>query len=165
VFSRIIFVYHPQSDRTDQPGGGVVSNRRDFLRGTAATALSLSAPADLFAQAAPVPASAAWDSGAVRHLLPAVSDSRILIKVRLPSRWATRHAPVDGTSVAGRMSDTRGEHWHFHATDLGRDGRTGWRWWGAAAAPCVSRGSLRPSPDRTKGRNNSACCSFPARRP
>ena len=100
-----------------------MSNRRDFLRGTAATALSLSAPADLFAQAAPVPASAAWDSGVVRHLLPAVSDNRILIKVSFGEPLGD--APtlqVDGTSVAGRMSDTRGEHWHFHATDL-RPGR------------------------------------------
>ena len=100
-----------------------MSNRRDFLRGTAATALSLSAPADLFAQAAPVPVSAAWDSGVVRHLLPAVSDSRILIKASFAEPLGD--APtlqVDGTSVAGRMSDTRGEYWHFHATDL-RPGR------------------------------------------
>ena len=100
-----------------------MSNRRDFLRGTAATALSLSAPADLFAQAAPVPVSAAWDSGVVRHLLPAVSDSRILIKASFAEPLGD--APtlqVNGTSVAGRMSDTRGEYWHFHATDL-RPGR------------------------------------------
>ena len=97
-----------------------MTNRRDFLRGTAATAFSLAAPADLFAQAAmAAPASSTWDSGAVRHLLPTVSDRRLLIKTSFNTPLSV--APtlrVDGTSVRGRMSDTRGEHWHFHATDL-----------------------------------------------
>jgi hypothetical protein len=97
-----------------------VSNRRDFLRGTAATGLALSAPADLFAQAtATAPASASWDTGQVRHLLPAASDSRILIKASFAA--PLDEAPVlqvDGTSVRGRMGDTRGEHWHFYAGDL-----------------------------------------------
>ena len=51
------------------------------------------------------------------------SDSRILIKASFAEPLGD--APtlqVDGTSVAGRMSDTRGEYWHFHATDL-RPGR------------------------------------------
>ena len=100
--------------------GYLMTNRRDFLRGTAATAFSLAAPADLFAQAAmAAPASSTWDSGAVRHLLPTVSDRRLLIKTSFNTPLSV--APtlrVDGTSVRGRMSDTRGEHWHFHATDL-----------------------------------------------
>ena len=60
----------------------LVSDRRKFLRGSAATALSLTVPTDLFAQAASVSASgsATWDAGNLRHLLPTVSDTRMLIK-------------------------------------------------------------------------------------
>ena len=97
-----------------------MANRRDFLRGTAATALSLAGSSDLFAQAATTaPASATWDSGSIAHLLPTVSDSRILIKASFVSALAD--APkleIDGTSVQGRMGDTRGEHWNFYAADL-----------------------------------------------
>jgi hypothetical protein len=100
--------------------GDLMTNRREFLRGTTATAFSLAAPADLFAQApTAAPASPSWDSGAVRHLLPTVNDRRLLIKTSFNAPLSV--APtlrVDGTSVRGRMSDTRGEHWHFDATDL-----------------------------------------------
>jgi hypothetical protein len=59
------------------------------------------------------------EKGSVSHLLPTVSDSRMLIK-------ASFKAPLEGTprlrvgdhTVQGRMGDTRGEHWHFYATDL-----------------------------------------------
>ena len=104
-----------------QPGLTMfTSNRREFLRGTAATTLALAAPADLLAQAAnsSAPASA-WDAGAVRHLLPTVSDTRMLIKMSFSAPLS--EAPtlrVGSTSVYGRMGDTRGEHWHFYATDL-----------------------------------------------
>jgi hypothetical protein len=97
------------------------NSRRDFLRGSALAAMSLAAPAELFAQAASTaPASATWDSGVVRHLIPTVSDSRILIKASFAASLSD--APtlrIGGTTYRGRMSDTRGEHWHFHATDLG----------------------------------------------
>src|SRR2546430_17534060 len=61
------------------------TNRREFLRASSALALSAAVPADLFAQAAtaPVPSGTAWDTGVVRHLLPTVNDTRILIKVSL----------------------------------------------------------------------------------
>ena len=61
------------------------ANRREFLRASSAFALSAAVPADLFAQsvATPLPSGAAWDPGSVRHLLPTVSDSRILIKASL----------------------------------------------------------------------------------
>ena len=56
-------------------------SRRDFLRSATATALWVDAPADLFAQTAAIPAPLdGWDNGLVRHLLPTVSDTRILIK-------------------------------------------------------------------------------------
>jgi hypothetical protein len=95
-------------------------DRRDFLRGTAASALTVAAPADLLAQAAKSAAPAsAWDSGALRHLLPTVSHDRILIKASFNAPLTD--APtlrIDSTSVRGRMGDTRGEHWHFYATGL-----------------------------------------------
>ena len=102
------------------------ANRREFLRASSAFALSAAVPADLFAQsvATPLPSGAAWDPGSVRHLLPTVSDSRILIKASfnapLPAAPTLR---IGETSVPGRMSDTRGEFWHFYATDL-RPGHT-----------------------------------------
>ena len=97
----------------------LVIDRREFLRGTAATGLTLAPPTDLFAQAAAAAPASAWDAGALRHLLPTVSDSRILIKASFNAPLAD--APtlrIGGTSVHGRMGDTRGEHWHFYATDL-----------------------------------------------
>jgi hypothetical protein len=96
-------------------------NRRDFLRAASAVALSSAVPADLFAQIAATGSASgsSWDAGSVRHLLPTVSDSRILIKASFNAPLTD--APtlrIDGTSVRGRMGDTRGEHWHFYATGL-----------------------------------------------
>ena len=50
-------------------------DRRNFLRSSAAASLSVVVPADLIAQAATsaVPASR-WDAGALRNVLPTVSD-------------------------------------------------------------------------------------------
>src|SRR3978361_739372 len=98
----------------------LVTDRRTFLRCSATTALSLAVPTDLFAQAASVsaPAGATWDAGGLRHLLPTVSDTRMLIKTSFNT--PLMEAPtlsVGGTSVHGRMGDTRGEHWHFYVTD------------------------------------------------
>src|SRR4029077_20432298 len=99
----------------------LIGDRRKFLRSSAATALSLTVPADLFAQpaSAAAPASASWDAGGLRHLLPTVSDTRMLIKASFSS--PLQDAPtlsVHGTAVRRRMGDRRGEHWHFYATDL-----------------------------------------------
>src|SRR5215475_10179741 len=95
-------------------------DRRDFLRGSAAASLALTVPADLMAQAASSTAPASsWDAGAVRHLLPTVSDSRMLIKASFATPLADPPTlRVGGSSVRGRMGDSRGEHWHFYATDL-----------------------------------------------
>ena len=57
-------------------------SRRQFLRGTGLAAWSLAAPSDLLAQPSGASAAAgAWDPGVVRHVLPTVSDTRMLIKV------------------------------------------------------------------------------------
>ena len=96
-------------------------DRRAFLKATGATALFVNAPGDLVAGAAHAATSttANWDAGSVRHILPTVSDTRILIKVSLATPQA--EAPtlrVGSKTVRGQMSDTRGEFWQFHATDL-----------------------------------------------
>jgi hypothetical protein len=80
------------------------ANRREFLRASGAVALSAAVPADLLAQsvATTLPSGSAWDPGSVRHLLPTVSDSRILIKASfkapLPSAPTLR---IDESSVSG----------------------------------------------------------------
>src|SRR6516162_9902948 len=97
-------------------------NRRDFLRGStiaaAASTFGLLVPADA-ASAPTLPSSPQWDAGRVRHLLPTVSDNRVLVKASF--RSPLMEAPVlrvGGTMVRGRMTDTRGEFWQFHAADL-----------------------------------------------
>ena len=56
--------------------------RRDFLRATAAGPLLAALPSELLAQTSARPsAGVAWDSGTVRHLLPTVSDTQMLLKV------------------------------------------------------------------------------------
>jgi phosphodiesterase/alkaline phosphatase D-like protein len=96
-------------------------DRREFLKSSSVTAFGLGMSAELLAQPvqAQAPTSATWDAGSVRHILPQVSDTRMLVK-------ASFHTPlisepslrVGDTTVRGRMSDTRGEHWQFHITGL-----------------------------------------------
>jgi len=95
-------------------------DRREFLRTSSATALGFGLPAELYAQgrAEPVPAGA-WDSGTVRHLIPTVSDTRMLIKASF--RAVPDGAPslrVGDTPVRGRIGHTSGVRWHFYASDL-----------------------------------------------
>src|SRR5262245_28698385 len=96
-------------------------DRRQFLRAASALGLTAAVPPEVFAQATttPAPAEQAWDSGRVRHLLPTVSDSRMLIKVSFDAPLtAPPTVRIGNTAVRGRMSDSRGAFWHFHATDL-----------------------------------------------
>jgi hypothetical protein len=124
-------------------------DRRYFLRSSAAVALSSALPADLVAQAAAPPTSA-WDAGSIRHLLPTVSDSRMLVKASFAaplSEAPTLH--VGHTSVRGRMGDTRGEHWHFYATDLQANSRYRLSLAGARGSPLCEPWELAtfPAPD------------------
>ena len=97
-------------------------DRRRLLAGTAGAMgaaffgpLSLEA---LAAQGAP-PSAQGWDAGVVRHLLPTVSDSRILLKVSFARALsAPPTLRVGRTGIRGRMNDTAGEYWQFYATDL-----------------------------------------------
>ena len=102
-------------------------DRRMFLAGTAgAMAGSFFSRFPLEAmveQGAPPPVQG-WDAGLIRHLLPTVSESRILLKVSFDRPLSA--APtlrVDSTEVTGRMNDTLGEYWQFYAADLEPDRR------------------------------------------
>ena len=94
--------------------------RRDFLRATATGTLLAAMPQELLAQSGARPiASGAWDSGRVRHLLPTVSDTQVLLKASFDAPLAQPPSlRVNTATVRGRMTDTRGEMWAFHATGL-----------------------------------------------
>ena len=94
--------------------------RRDFLRAAAASPWLSALSHDLFAQTTTrASAGARWDTGSVRHLLPTVNDTQMLLKVSLNAPVAEPpRLRVDRVVVPGRMTDTRGETWAFHATGL-----------------------------------------------
>ena len=94
--------------------------RRDFLRATAAGPLLAALSPELLAQTSAKPSTrGVWDSGSVRHLLPTVSDTQILLKASFDAPLSQPPAlRVDKATVPGRMTDTRGEMWAFHATGL-----------------------------------------------
>lgn len=94
--------------------------RRDFLRATAGAPLLAAMPPALLGQPATRSSTDGhWDSGSVRHLLPTVSDTEMLIKVSFVAPLLQAPTLRVGTaSVPGRMTDTRGEMWAFHATHL-----------------------------------------------
>jgi hypothetical protein len=100
-------------------------DRRKFLAGSAGAlgvAFFKGAPLDALASKVALPESQVWDPGQVRHLLPTVSDSRILLKVSLEQ--ALSEAPtlrVGARDFQGRMNDTGGRFWQFYATDLDAD--------------------------------------------
>ena len=98
--------------------------RRKFLAGGAGAlgaALLGDAPFDLLANYGP-PEQSLWDAGLVRHLLPTVSDSRILVK-------ASFTRPLSGAPIlrvgardfSGQMNGTDSSFWQFHATGLDPD--------------------------------------------
>jgi hypothetical protein len=97
-------------------------DRRSFLAGTAGAmgaAFFGRFPLGAMAEQGAPPAAQGWDAGIVRHLLPTVSDSRILVKASFERPLSA--APtlrIGTTDVAGRMNDTAGEHWQFHAAGL-----------------------------------------------
>src|SRR5581483_5121825 len=94
-------------------------DRRDFLRGTLGAAILAARSADSFAQSGNPPPAQSWDAGQVRHLLPAVSDTRILIKASFTRPLAA--APslrIGGSTLRGTMNDTEGAFWQFYAPGL-----------------------------------------------
>ena len=94
--------------------------RREFLRGTMGAAILAARPAEAFAPQQAPQLSHSWDAGQLRHLLPTVSDTRVLIKASFNQPLkGTPILRINGTAVAGRMSDTQGEFWQFYASGLG----------------------------------------------
>ena len=81
--------------------------RRDFLTGGMGAAVLASLAADTLAQSGNPPPQKNWDSGQVRHLLPTVSDTRMLIKASFNQPLTT--APtlhIGATTVRGRGATT-----------------------------------------------------------
>ncbi len=98
-------------------------DRRDFLAGGMGAAILASRSADAFAQGAKPPADREWDAGQVRHLLPTVSDTRILIKASFAKPlMAAPTLRIGNSPFRGVMNDTEGSFWQFYATGL-RPGR------------------------------------------
>ena|SRR2546425_2790666 len=89
--------------------------RRDFLRATAAGPLLAALPPELLARTSARPSTrGAWNNGAVRHLLPTVSDTQMLLKASFDAPLSQPPIlRVDRATVAGRMMDTRAEMWAF----------------------------------------------------
>ena len=101
---------------------GPLVDRRKFLAGSAgamSAAFFGGGPLDALTSRIAPRQSQVWDAGQVRHLLPTVSESRILLKVSFEE--ALLAAPtlrVGARSFPGRMNDTSGRFWQFYATDL-----------------------------------------------
>lgn len=97
-------------------------DRRKFLAGSAGAlgaAFFKRLPLGAMAEQAAPPAPVNWDPGQVRHVLPTVSDSRILLKVSLERPLASApRLQVGATDVVGRQNDTTGAYWQFYATGL-----------------------------------------------
>ena len=78
-------------------------DRRAFLAETFGATVLARVSADLLAQTGSPPASASWDPGQVRHLLPTVSDTRMLIKVSFTQPLsASPMLRIGGQNGAGR---------------------------------------------------------------
>jgi hypothetical protein len=104
--------------------------RREFLRasagGMAGAWMSAWPWQKLAAQQDLNPFEEDWDSGIVRHLLPAVNESRILIKASFDRALGqTPQLQIQNGSnnklVEGFLNDTAGEFWQFYATGLQPD--------------------------------------------
>ena len=97
-------------------------DRRTFLAGSAGAmgaAVFGGVPLGLLAEQGAPPPAQGWDSGQVRHLLPQVSDSRMLIKASFTRpTTAPPTLRIGTTDITGRMNDTTGEYWQFYASDL-----------------------------------------------
>jgi hypothetical protein len=114
-----------RSARFHRDGSGI--DRRRFLRGTAtgmAAAMLGGWPLrQLSAQSLITATQDDWDAGVVLHLLPTVSDTRMLIKISLyRSQFSAPLLQIEGGGITqritGRMTDTGGEFWEFYVEDL-----------------------------------------------
>jgi hypothetical protein len=96
----------------------LIVDRREFMHGTVGSFLAARS-AEMFDQQATPRRPSEWDSGRLRHLLPTVSDSRMLVKASFTEPLATPPTlRVGNLAVRGRMNDTSGECWQFYASGL-----------------------------------------------
>src|SRR5689334_12166885 len=98
-----------------------MSSRRRFLADTFGATVLASLPASLLADDAPQTDASqpGWDAGQLRHLLPTVSETEILIKASFIQPLSSPPSLRLGTTaVRGAMNDTAGEFWQFHAAGL-----------------------------------------------
>jgi phosphodiesterase/alkaline phosphatase D-like protein len=94
-------------------------DRRDFVTGVIGAGALAATP--LPAHSAPradASNSQAWNSGPIDHLLPAVNDRRILLKVSFKQPLGATSLVIEGRRVAGRRTDTEGKFWEFDAHNL-----------------------------------------------
>jgi hypothetical protein len=124
-------------------------DRREFLLGSFGATILAALPATLLDSAAG-PRPATWDSGQVRHLLPTVSDTEILIKVSLVRPASTAPTLRAGTaSVRGTMTDTRGQFWQFRLAGLQPDRRYTLSLTTSAGGPLCEPWTLSTFPSRS----------------
>ena len=124
-------------------------NRRQFLLGTAGTAILARLPPDVLAAPAATQPTSTWDLGRVRHLLPTVNETRILLKVSFSEPLST--APtlrVGSMSVRGQVNDTAGEFWQFDAGGLQAGRRYTLSITGPRGAPLCEPWDLSTFPSR-----------------
>src|SRR5215208_6107818 len=96
----------------------MVTDRREFLLGTFGATVLAALPAELLDGGGRAPPTE-WDSGRLRHLLPTVSDTEMLIKASfLQPLTAAPTLGIGAARVRGSMNDTRGEFWQFRAAGL-----------------------------------------------
>jgi hypothetical protein len=94
-------------------------DRRRFLAGSFGATVLASIPPDLLADSGDPPPAVAWDSGQIRHLLPTMSDTEMLIKASFARPLAdTPNLRIGSATIRGHMNDTQGEFWQFRAAGL-----------------------------------------------
>lgn len=98
------------------------TSRRQFLKSSSALALSSAISSEAFAdlnKSAPSKQADVWDQGMVKHILPTVNDTQMLIKISLSSSVISPPVlKVGSKRITGRMEDSQGENWSFYADDL-----------------------------------------------
>ncbi|MFN0171092.1 MAG: alkaline phosphatase D family protein [Bryobacteraceae bacterium] len=81
--------------------------------------MTLDRRAFLFSAAAAAShAATGGQAGPVRHLLPTVSDRRLLLKASFHAPYSRVVLRIGKRRVAGRQSDSGGRHWHFDSSGL-----------------------------------------------
>lgn len=97
------------------------SSRRKFLQSSSALALSGAICSEVFADLNEASGSKddSWDQGVVKHILPTVNDTQMLIKVSFKrSMESPPLLKVGGLIATGKLEDSQGENWSFYIDNL-----------------------------------------------